>query len=170
MNTVTAKSTCLALMEPNPDGQILQAERYFSIYQLIDEEKVEAEILSLNGDALAWYRWSNNQQALTTWECMKTLFLKKFRSVLGGDIYEQWNSQEQTTTTAKYIRRFIELAAPLEKVTDRVALASFLKGLKPEIRDELHMWTPLDLGRAMDLAQQIEQRNRNLRSSGGFRS
>ncbi|KAL4589299.1 hypothetical protein LXL04_002205 [Taraxacum kok-saghyz] len=125
----------------DPDGWILQAERYFAIYQLIDEEKLEAAILSLSGDALAW-------------------------SIEGGDLYEQWSSLEQTGTTAEYVRRFIELSAPLEGVTDRVAVGSFIKGLKPNIRNELKIWAPQDLGRAMDLAQQIEEKNRSIRSSG----
>ncbi|KAL4558785.1 hypothetical protein LXL04_036987 [Taraxacum kok-saghyz] len=150
----------------DPDGWILQAERYFAIYQLINEEKLEAAILSLSGDALAWYRWSDKQQAITTWERMKLLFLKRFRSIQGGDLYEQWSSLEQTGTTAEYVRRFIELSAPLERVTDRIAIGSFIKGLKPNIRNELRIWAPQDLGRAMDLAQQIEEKNRSIRNSG----
>ncbi|KAL4588357.1 hypothetical protein LXL04_001241 [Taraxacum kok-saghyz] len=132
----------------DPDGWILQAERYFAIYQLIDEEKLEAAVLSLSGDALAWYRWSDKQQAILTWERMELLFLKRFRSIQGGDL------------------RFIELSAPLEGITSRIAIGSFIKGLKPNIRNELRTWAPQDLGRAMDLAQQIEEKNRSIRSSG----
>lgn len=158
----------------DPDGWILQAERYFAIYQLINEEKMEAAILSLQGDALAWFRWSNRQNQITNWEELKTLFLRKFRPIQGGDLYEQWSSLEQDGNTGDYIRRFIELAAPLDGVSDRVALGSFIKGLKPIIKNELRLWAPTDLGRAMDLAQQIEEKNRVIRSSGfgslGFRS
>ncbi|KAL4568842.1 hypothetical protein LXL04_024459 [Taraxacum kok-saghyz] len=120
----------------DPDGWILQAERYFVIYQLIDEEKLEAAILSLSGDALAWYRWADRQQTIITWDHMKSLFLKRFRSIQGGDLYEQWSSLEQTGTAAEYVRRFIELSAPLEGVTDRVAIGSIIKGLKPNIRND----------------------------------
>ncbi|KAL4556342.1 hypothetical protein LXL04_038991 [Taraxacum kok-saghyz] len=97
---------------------------------------------------------------------MKTLFLKTFRSIQGGDLYEQWAAVEQTGTTMDYIRRFVELAAPLEGVSGRVALANFLKGLNPFIQNEFRIWAPTDLGRAMDLAQQIEEKNRALKSSG----
>lgn len=84
----------------------------------------------------------------------------------GGDLYEQWSSLEQTGSTAEYIRRFIELAASLEEVSDWVAAANFIKGLKPNIKNELRMWAPDNLGRAMDLAQQIEEKNRAIRGSG----
>lgn len=90
----------------------MQAERYFAIYQLINEEKLEAAILSLSGDALSWYRWSDKQEAITTWEQMKQVFLKKFRPIQGGDIYEQWSTLEQTGTATEYVRKFVELAAP----------------------------------------------------------
>ncbi|KAL4585287.1 hypothetical protein LXL04_009903 [Taraxacum kok-saghyz] len=81
-------------------------------------------------------------------------------------MYEQWASLTQTGSTSEYIQRFVELAAPLEGVTDRVALASFIKGLNPTIQNELRLWAPTELGRAMDLTQQIEEKNRALRSSG----
>ncbi|KAL4568635.1 hypothetical protein LXL04_024250 [Taraxacum kok-saghyz] len=150
----------------DPDGWILQAERYFAIYQLINEEQIEAAILSLNGEAVSWYRWSNKQQPITTWGQMKSIFLQKFRLIHGGSLYEQWASLEQTGSTGDYIKKFVELAAPLEGVSGPVALANFIKGLRPQIKNELRMWDPEQLGSAMDLAQQIEEKNRALRIRG----
>lgn len=150
----------------DPDGWVLQAERYFAIYQLLDEEKITAAVLCLNGDALAWYRWSNQRKVLNTWEELKELFLNRFRPIHGGDLYEQWAALRQTGTAEEYVRRFIELSAPLEGVTERVALGNFIDGLQDHIKSELRMWTPRDLGRAIHLAQQIEERNRALLASG----
>ncbi|XP_023757803.1 uncharacterized protein LOC111906273 [Lactuca sativa] len=45
-------------------------------------------------------------------------------------------------------------------------MAIFKRGLKPNIRKELRMWTPEQLGRAMDLAQQIEEKNQPNSNSG----
>lgn len=36
----------------NPDGWILRAERYFSFYKLGEEDKIEAAVVSLEGDGL----------------------------------------------------------------------------------------------------------------------
>ncbi|KAL4572844.1 hypothetical protein LXL04_019632 [Taraxacum kok-saghyz] len=80
----------------DPDGWILQSERYFAIYQLLNEEKVDAT----------------------------------------------WSSLEQTSTTTEYIRNFVEMAAPLEGVSERIALASFVKGLRLVIKNELQLWAP----------------------------
>ncbi|KAL4575031.1 hypothetical protein LXL04_021871 [Taraxacum kok-saghyz] len=168
------KVDMLTFDRKDPDGWILQAERYFTIYQLIDEEKIEAAVLSLNGDALAWYRWTNRQQELRTWEEIKAMLLKRFRPIHGGDLYEQWPALVQTGTTDEYVRRFIELSAPLEGVTEHVALGNFLNGLKAPIKSELRLWAPQTWGRAIDLAQQIEEKNRAVKASGygalGYRS
>lgn len=40
----------------NPDGWILRAERFFGFYGLTEEERVEAAVVSLDGDALLWYQ------------------------------------------------------------------------------------------------------------------
>ncbi|KAL4558953.1 hypothetical protein LXL04_031079 [Taraxacum kok-saghyz] len=150
----------------DPDGWILQAERYFAIYQLLNEEKMEAAVLSLGGDALAWFRWSNKQRVITTWEELKSIFLKRFRSNTGGDLYEQWSALTQTGTVEEYVRRFIELSAPLEGVSEQLALGSFINGLKTHVKNELRIWAPANLDRAFDLAHQIEEKNRALRTSG----
>ncbi|KAL4574682.1 hypothetical protein LXL04_021518 [Taraxacum kok-saghyz] len=144
----------------DPDGWILQAERYFAIYQLIDEEKVEVAVLSLSGEALAWFRWSDKQRPIITWNELKGIFLKKFRPLAGEDLFEQFSALEQTGTTTDYVRKFVELAAPLEGVSEQVALGSFIKGLRPVIKNELRLWAPNELGRTMELAQQIEKKNR----------
>lgn len=37
---------------PNPDGWILRAERFFKFYGLNEDEKLEAAVVALDGDAL----------------------------------------------------------------------------------------------------------------------
>ncbi|KAL4562401.1 hypothetical protein LXL04_034603 [Taraxacum kok-saghyz] len=154
MNTGIGRLTCPRLMVVTLMGGFFRLK-------VDDEEKIEAAVLSLSGDALAWFRWSDKQRPVATWEQMKTLFIKKFRSTVGGDIYEQWSALEQTGSTTGYIRKFIELAAPLEDVSERVALASFVKGLKATA--VLWIWP-----------SRLKKKNRSLRSSGfgtlGFRN
>lgn len=40
----------------NLDGWILRAERFFSFYGLTEEEKVEATLVALEGQALLWFQ------------------------------------------------------------------------------------------------------------------
>lgn len=90
---------------------------------------------------------------ITTWDQLKEVFLSRFRPIHGGDLYEQWSALTQTGTAEEYVRRFIELSAPLEGVTERAALGNFMDGLSEQIKTELRLWAPMDLGRAIDLAQ-----------------
>lgn len=125
-----------------------------------------AAVLSLSGDALAWFRWTNQRAIMNSWEEMKEVFLKRFRPIHGGDLYEQWAALRQTGTAEEYVRRFIDLSATLEGVTERIAMGNFIDGLQDHIKTELRLWTPDNLGRAIDLAQHIEERSRSLFASG----
>ena len=41
----------------------------------------------------------------------------------------------------------------MENVSEEMALGNFIHGLRPEVRVELRILEPTNLGRAMDLAQ-----------------
>lgn len=142
----------------NPDGWILKAERYFAFNRLTNEEKLEAAIMAFEGDALLWYQWENRKRSIVLWEEMKMLLLKQFRTTQAGTLHEQWLALVQDGSVQDYRRRFIELSAPLENISDEVALGNFINGLKPEIRVEVRILEPSNLGRAMDLAQRIEEK------------
>ncbi|KAH9650018.1 hypothetical protein KPL70_026202 [Citrus sinensis] len=142
----------------NPDGWILKAERYFSVNRLSNEEKLEAAIIAFEGDALLWYQWENRKRSIVVWEEMRVLILKQFRVTQAGSLYEQWLALTQGSSVREYRRKFIELSAPLENITDELALGNFINGLKPEIRVEVRIMEPNNLGRAMDLAQKIEEK------------
>lgn len=129
-----------------------------------------AAVLSLSGDALAWFWWTNQQAIMNSWEEMKEVFLKRFRPIHGGDLYEQWAALRQTGTAEEYVRRFIDLSATLEGVTERIAMGNFIDGLQDHIKTELRLWTPDNLGRAIDLAQHIEERSRSFLLADSSRS
>ncbi|KAL5578650.1 hypothetical protein UlMin_011092 [Ulmus minor] len=145
----------------NPDGWILKAERYFSLNRLSNEEKLEAAIIAFEGEALS----------MVVWEEMRVLILKQFRAIQAGSLHEQWLALTQDHSMRDYRRKFIELSAPLENITNELALGNFINGLKPEIRVEIRIMEPSNLGRAMDLAQKIEEKllvTKAHKSEGGF--
>ncbi|KAL5542906.1 hypothetical protein UlMin_010616 [Ulmus minor] len=139
-------------------AQIRMAERYFSVNQLSNEEKLEAAIIAFEGDALLWYQWDNRKRSMVVWEEMRVLLLKQFRVTQAGSLHEQWLALTQDSRVREYRWKFIELSAPLENITDELALGNFINGLKPEIRVEVRIMEPSNLGRAMDLAQKNEEK------------
>ncbi|KAL4591834.1 hypothetical protein LXL04_004807 [Taraxacum kok-saghyz] len=142
----------------NPDGWILRAERYFRFYKLPEEDKIEAAVVSLEGDALLWYQWEHGRRPIRGWEELKAVILRRFRSVAAGKLYEQWLTVSQTGTVTEYQRKFIEFSAPLSGVTEEVAMGQFINGLKKEIRAEVRVMNPRSLDQAMELAIRIEDK------------
>ncbi|KAL2905021.1 Protein transport protein BOS1, partial [Bienertia sinuspersici] len=157
------KKLDLPLFEGNyPDGWILRAERYFQFYWLSEEEKLEAAVVALEGDALFWYQWENRRRSFTRWEEMKSMVLSQFRSTSTGSLYEQWLDHRQTgeCQCLEYRWKFIELLAPLEEIAEEVSKGQFVNGLKDEIRAKIRLLGPNTLDDAMDLALKVEDKVR----------
>lgn len=158
----------------DPDGWILRVDRYFNFYKLSEEERLEAVVVALEGDALRWYQWEHKRHPIRRWADLKGFILRQFRSAAGGSLYEQWLATTQTTTVAEYRRKFIETAAPLERISEEILLGQFLNGLKEDIRAEVRLLSPLSLEQAMEMALRVEEKNKaiGLRRTvgGGFKS
>lgn len=58
----------------------------------------------------------------------------------------------------EYHRRFIELMAPLDGISEEVAKGQFINGLVGEVKAELRLHEPSTLDSAMDLAIKIEEK------------
>ena len=67
--------------EENPDAWIVKAEHFFHCYQLSEEEKVEAAVMGLEGDALLW---EHGRRPITRWRELKELLLRCFRAQKAG--------------------------------------------------------------------------------------
>lgn len=91
----------------NPDGWIMRVERYFAFYRLSEEEKIEAAVVGLDGDALLWFQWENQRRPITRWVELKDLILRHFRPLGGGNLYEQWLAVSQVGTVEDYRRKFV---------------------------------------------------------------
>jgi hypothetical protein len=152
-----------------PDDWILRSERYFTINRLSELEMLEATMVSFEGDALSWWRWEQKRGRIRSWGELKLLMLKHFRTTQGGMLCDQFLTLFQTGTVKEFKRRFIEMAAPLDDITEEMYLSRFSIGLKEEIRVELQILEPDALNQAMELAQLVEEelsvQNRS-RSSG----
>ena len=143
----------------NPDGWILRAERFFHFYRLSAEDQLEAAVVALDGDALLWYQWEHRRHPLLTWESLKKLILRRFRTTATGTLHEQWLAHQQTGTVADYRRRFIELLAPLDGVPEEIAKGQYINGLDEKIRVEVRIMDPVTLDHALALSMRVEEKN-----------
>ena len=92
---------------------------------------------------------------------------ERFRPTQEGTAYEQFLALRQVGTVDEYRRQFELLAASLNDIPDTIQEGNFINGLKEEIRAEIRMAQPKGLGRIMDLAKRVEERNETLKKPRG---
>lgn len=86
----------------------------------------------------------------------------RFRPTQEGTTYEQFLALRQEATVDEYRRQFELLAASLVDIPDPIQEENFINGLKSEIRADVRMAQPKGLGRIVDLAKRVEERNEML--------
>lgn len=117
-------------------------------------------MVALEGDALRWFQWENKRRPIRRWDELREFMSRQFRPSSGGSLCEQWLTTAQTSTVTEYRRKFIETAAPLERLPEDIMLGQFLNGLRDEIRAEVRLLNPVSLEQEMDLALRVEERNK----------
>lgn len=140
----------------DPDDWILQVDRYLNFYKWREEERLDAVIVVLEGDAFKWYQWENKRHLIQRWADLKEFILRQFRSSSGGSLYEQWLLIVQTTTVREYRWNFIETVAPLDRISEEILLGQFLNGLKEDVKAEVQILNPKSLEQAMELALRVK--------------
>ncbi|PWA67746.1 Ankyrin repeat-containing protein [Artemisia annua] len=138
-------------------GWIYRVERYFEVQAA----------LCLEGEALAWYRWYEQQEPFDSWDHLKEELLDRFQVTKEGNLYQQFLSILQTGTVRDYRSLFEKLAGQLTGISQKVLYSTFIKGLKSEIRSGLWILEPTGLRDAMRLAQVIEDNQMTGRSNSG---
>lgn len=56
---------------------------------MTEEEKMEAAVVCLQGDALFWYQWEEQEGEVTCWRELKYSLLRRFRPHNQGGLVEQ---------------------------------------------------------------------------------
>ena len=53
-----------------------------------EKEKMEVVVVSLEGEAMLWYKWENDNTPITRWRDLKNLIIRYFRAEDETDLYE----------------------------------------------------------------------------------
>ena len=107
---------------------------------------------------MLWYQWERRHHSVLSWDALKKLLLRRFRTTATGTLHEQWLAHEQIGTMTEYQHRFIEILAPIEGVPEEIAKGQYIKGLKEEIWIEVRILDPVTLDQAMELFMRIEEK------------
>lgn len=97
----------------NPKGWIFRVERYFAFHQMMEAEKIKAAAISMDGEALAWFKWEVGRRPMRTWGEIKANMLDCFGLTQEGSVCEKFLAIRQEGTVREYRRLFEALASPL---------------------------------------------------------
>lgn len=94
-------------------GWIVRVERFFWINAVREEEKLDTIVIALEGRALNWYQWWEEQTGELTWPEFKSAVIRRFQLELVQNPLGPLLSIKQTGTVMEYRERFEMLIAPL---------------------------------------------------------
>ncbi|KAK6123709.1 hypothetical protein DH2020_042544 [Rehmannia glutinosa] len=141
----------------DPIGWLARAEQYFAIQRTREDLKVATTFISMEGPALHWLRWLQQQSPTLTWEQFKSELLEEFGGELSGPPIEQLAALRQMGSVNDYANEFRARVAQLPGLAPHVQLGLFLNGLKPENRVRLRPNDVVDLRTAMRVARSVER-------------
>ena len=74
----------------NPEGWVFRADKFFSVHQLTEMEKLDMATLSFDGEALSWFQWEDRRRSLSSWANLKSRLLDCFGMIQEGSLCERF--------------------------------------------------------------------------------
>ena len=137
----------------DPSGWIFKITQYFEYHSTPEAERLTITAFYMDGCALAWFQWMNNNGQFTSWPA----FLQAVQTRFAPSQYEDPTSVlfklTQRGTVAQYLAEFEELANRIVGLPPPFLLSCFVSGLSPDIRREVQAHQPLTLVQAAGLAR-----------------
>lgn len=104
----------------NLDGWAFRAERFFNTNCLSEVEKLDAEVINLDGDAIAWFQWADRRRPTRNWPKLKMMIQESFKPTQEGSVYEHFLVLPQVGIVDEYCKQFECLAASLINIPDPI--------------------------------------------------
>ena len=125
-----------------------------------------ASKIAMEGNALPWFCWWEENATFYFWANFKKATIKRFQLELVQNPFETLLGIRQAGSIKDFQDKF-EMYSSLLKVTERrYLLALFLNGLKDEVSAKLKLQSFHTLDELMDLAELVENRNQLLSRCG----
>lgn len=143
----------------DPEGWLFQAEQFFVLNPIAEEQRVTMASIHLKGDAIAWYRWLSNSMGEITWRQFSRALCKRFGSRKNLDPMSSLSKLTQQGTVAEYITNFETLINLVTGLQDPHQVSLFVSGLRADVQAGVRMHRPTSLSHAFDLALCQEEAN-----------
>ncbi|KAL4291221.1 hypothetical protein GQ457_14G001230 [Hibiscus cannabinus] len=176
----TADSTSTGIYFPRPKieipsfdgtnarGWVRKCDKYFSLFNVPDNQKMEIATMYLVGRAEIWFDSYVMQKHKATWHEFVADLNHRFCDKTHTDVIEEFNKLFQTATVEEYQDQF-EALKPFMllqncHLPEGYFVSSFISGLKEELKHKVKVHEPATLADAYkkaklyELAQEIETR------------
>lgn len=71
-----------------PYEWVYKVERYVTVNELSEREKLTVAALCLEGKALTWYQWREQRQPMQSWSEFKDRLMERFYPSQEGNVHE----------------------------------------------------------------------------------
>ncbi|KAL4281431.1 hypothetical protein GQ457_03G011630 [Hibiscus cannabinus] len=144
----------------NPRSWVRKCDKYFSIFNIPEYQKVEMASMYLTGKAETWYDAYIMQKHRVSWHAFVADLCHRFCDKNHSDIIEDFNKLFQTTTVLDYQEKFEELLPFMLQhnchLQEPYFISSFISGLKEELKHKVKIHEPMSLADAFRKAKLYE--------------
>ncbi|XP_027066512.1 uncharacterized protein [Coffea arabica] len=141
----------------NPREWLRKCQKYFTNYQIPDNQKVEMVEMFLEGKADNWFQGVKLERPQLSWAEFSDLLCERFSGKGSRDVIEEFNKLQQKGVVEEYEEKFEELKTLMllrnPKLDELYFVSSFISGLKEEIRPMVKMFKPQTLAKAFEVAE-----------------
>ena len=127
--------------------------------QIEDYERLELVLVAMEGDALTWFQWWEEQAPFPSWRDFKDDLINRFQPGVAQNPYGPLLQVRQTSIVMQYLREFEIVAGARRHIDPEMLMCIFLNGLKKEIRAEMKVGAFPSLNAMMDRTLELETRN-----------
>ena len=138
-------------------GWLARVERFFHINEVEDYDKMDLVLVTMEGEALVWYRWWEEQVPFPTWREFKEELLKQFQPGVVRNPYGPLLRVKHTNSVQQYRHEFELAVGAVRNLDLEVKMGIFLHGLNEEIQAKLKVSQFRTLSAVMDKALGIEK-------------
>jgi len=115
----------------------------------------------MQGDALSWFKWLQNNNLLIDWQSFTRALELRFGPSTYINHQVELFKLQQTSTVTEYQGRFEHLYYCVVGLTPETILNCFISGLSIDIRRELTILNPYSIAQDIGLAKLIEDKLRD---------
>ncbi|GJY22842.1 ty3-gypsy retrotransposon protein [Tanacetum coccineum] len=142
----------------DPDRWIFSITEYFTLLNILVDQRLRVVGFNLEGDAAEWFRWMTRNKLITSWKGFLESVQNRFDPCKYEDPQGALSKLLQTGTIAQYQSEFEKLMNRVTDISEGLLISFYVSGLKPSLQRELLVSKPTSLGDAFALARVTEAR------------